>query len=227
MGFINRIFLGHKINTWVSNQTLIAARTLNQVAADLIANAEDEIAAITLKDGVFGQADFIQTKIAPMIQDVADPIASEIINSANLTLWELVEEEAVWVRSPAYSESPSEMFEGVRDVANAAVPIAAGMATAGSLPFIAVTTTTAWFGLVATTAISWPVVVGGSAIAALGIATGAVNIGRMPERVRGRLREAVRKFIIAALIEGKDDRPSILEQLRAEFERTAERAKAA
>lgn len=78
MGLFNRIFAGQKIDEWASDYTLVAARTLNQVAADLIVSAEDEIAKVGLKDGLFSQATFIQERIAPMVRSVAEPVAIEI-----------------------------------------------------------------------------------------------------------------------------------------------------
>lgn len=226
MGLFNRIFAGQKIDDWASDYTLVAARTLNQVAADLIVCAEEEVTKVGLKDGLFGQAAFIQEHVAPMVRAVAEPVASEILDEANTALLELVEDQAVWVRGPEHSEDPEGAFEGARDVAAAAVPLAAGVATAAALPFAAVTTTTAWLGLVTTTAISWPVVVGGGALAGLGLATGVFNTAKIRDRTLIRLRKRVRRFIVASLIEGSEQSPSILQQLATEFDRAAKRAKA-
>ncbi|MCB4859164.1 hypothetical protein K7W03_06065 [Sphingobium sp. PNB] len=226
MGLFNRIFAGQKIDEWASDYTLVAARTLNQVAADLIVSAEDEIAKVGLKDGLFSQATFIQERIAPMVRSVAEPVAIEILDEANTALLELVEEQAVWVRGPEHAEEPEGAFEGARDVAAAAVPLAAGVATAAALPFAAVTTTTAWLGLVTTTAISWPVVLGGGALAGLGLATGVFNTAKIRDRTLVRLRKRVRGFIVASLIDGSEQSPAILQQLATEFNRAAKRAKA-
>lgn len=226
MGLFNRIILGHRIDDWASNWSLFAARTLNQVAADLIASAEQDISSASLKDGLLSPAAFLQNSIAPKVREVAEPVAMEIINEANAALAVIVEEQAVWVRSPDYAEQPEGAFDGARDIAAAAVPLAAGVATAASLPFAAVTTTTAWLGLVTTTTISWPVVVGGGAIAGLGIATGLLNTAKIADRTQARLRDRVRSFVVGSLIGSYNNSPSILQQLTAEFERAAKRAKA-
>lgn len=226
MSLFNRIFAGHKIDEWVSDYTLIAARTLNQVAADLIVCAEEEISKAGLKDGLLGRAAFIQEHIAPIVRAVVEPVAIEILSEANTALRELVNEQAVWVRGPEHSEGPEGAFEGVRDVAAAAAPLAAGVATAAALPFAAVTTTTAWLGLVTTTTISWPVVVGGGVVAGLGLATGVLNTAKLRDRTLARLRNRVRHFIVASLIDGSKQSPAILQQLASEFDRAAKRAKA-
>ncbi|WP_066653654.1 hypothetical protein [Sphingomonas sp. CCH10-B3] len=226
MGLFNRIFLGHRIDDWASEYSLVAARTLNQVAADLIASAEQDVSNASLKDGLLAQSAFLQNSIAPKVREVAEPVAIEILNEANAALAAIVEEQAVWVRGPDYAEQPEAAFDGAKDIAAAAVPLAAGVATAASLPFAAVTTTTAWLGLVTTTTISWPVVLGGGALAGLGIATGLVNTAKIRDRTKARLRDRVRSFVVASLIGGDENSPSILQQLTAEFDHAAKRAKA-
>lgn len=226
MGLFNRIFLGHRIDDWASEYSLVAARTLNQVAADLIASAEQDVSNASLKDGLLAQSAFLQNSIAPKVREVAEPVAIEILNEANAALAAIVEEQAVWVRGPDYAEQPEAAFDGAKDIAAAAVPLAAGVATAASLPFAAVTTTTAWLGLVTTTTISWPVVLGGGALAGLGIATGLVNTAKIRDRTKARLRNRVRSFVVASLIGGDENSPSILQQLTAEFDHAAKRAKA-
>ncbi|GEO02198.1 hypothetical protein NSE01_40300 [Novosphingobium sediminis] len=226
MGLFNRIFLGHRIDDWASEYSLVAARTLNQVAADLIASAEQDVSNASLKDGLLAQSAFLQNSIAPKVREVAEPVAIEILNEANAALAAIVEEQAVWVRCPDYAEQPEGAFDGAKDIAAAAVPLAAGVATAASLPFAAVTTTTAWLGLVTTTTISWPVVLGGGALAGLGIATGLLNTAKIRDRTQARLRDRVRSFVVASLIGGDENSPSILQQLTAEFDHAAKRAKA-
>ena len=226
MGLFNRIFLGHRIDDWASEYSLVAARTLNQVAADLIASAEQDVSNASLKDGLLAQSAFLQNSIAPKVREVAEPVAIEILNEANAALAAIVEEQAVWVRGPDYAEQPEAAFDGAKDIAAAAVPLAAGVATAASLPFAAVTTTTAWLGLVTTTTISWPVVLGGGALAGLGIATGLVNTAKIRDRTKARLRDRVRSCVVASLIGGDEHSPSLLQQVTAEFDHAAKRAKA-
>jgi hypothetical protein len=223
---LTRIILGHRIDDWASEYSLVAARTLNQVPADLLASAEQDISSASLKDGLLSQSAFLQNRIAPKVREVAEPVAIEILNEANVALAAIVEEQAVWVRGPDYAEQPERSLEGASDIAAAAVPLAAGVATAASLPFAAVTTTTAWLGLVTTTTISWPVVVGGGALAGFGIATGLLNTAKIRDRTQARLRDRVRSFVIGSLIGRHGNSPSILQQLTAEFDRAAKRAKA-
>lgn len=226
MSLLNRIFASHKIDGWASDHTLVAARKLNLLAANLIVIAEAEVAKIGMADGLFGQSAFINKHIAPMVRSAAEPVAFDILEEANRALPDVVADLAQWTPQPDYAEGPEAAFDGAKDILTAAVPLVGGLASAAALPFAAVTTTTALFGLVSFTAISWPVVIGGGAVAAMGVATGVLNTGKLKDRTQARLRDRVRRFIRSSLIEGHKGSPSVLEQLAEEFDRTAKRAKA-
>lgn len=226
MSLLNRIFLGHRIDAWTSDYTLIAARTLNQVAADLIAETEHDIGEAGLRDSLFNKTTFIQDKVAPRLRAAAEPVAQEILREANSALLTIVEEQAVWIRGPDHPPPQEDVFDGAKDIAAAAGPLAAGVAAAATLPAAAITTTSAVFGLVTTTTISWPLMVGGGALAGAAVMTGLVNTAKLRDRSRNRLRASVRKFIISSLMKGETQGSSLLEQLVAEFERAADRAKA-
>lgn len=226
MGLLNRIFYGHQIDQWASDHILIAARILNQVACDVLANAEKEIEKLSWQEGLTRQARFISERVAPSVRSVAEPVALQIIADANTALQDIVLENAVWTRSPEYSEPPENAMSGSTELISAAAPLAAGVAVASALPMAAVTTTTAMFGLVSTTVISWPVVVGGGAIAGIGVALGLLNTAKLGDRMRARLRHRVRSFVLRSLIHGNAANPSVLEQISAEFVSVAKRAKA-
>ena len=148
------------------------------------------------------------------------------LDEANAELGRIVAYRAIWHQSPEASIGATGTFEGWHDVAFAIGPLAGGAAAAAAVPLAAVTTTTAWFGLVATTTISWPIVVGGAAVAGAGIATGLLNTSRLWDKALVRLRDKVRAFVVRALIDGKAGEPSILDQIVTTLRATAEEAKA-
>ena len=226
MSLFNRIFAGQAIDAWASDYTLIAAKTLNQVASDLVVSAEAEIVKATLKDGLIGQGAFLNGRIVPIVRARAEVVTLNIVDAANLALLELVEDQAVWVKGPDDVDGSPGGYDGAVDVAAAAMPLAAGLTGAAVLPFAAVTTTTAWFGLVTTTAISWPVVVGGGALVGLALATGVLNTARIRDRAQVHLRNRARQYIVASLISGTDKTPAVLQQLAMLFQKTAKRAQA-
>lgn len=226
MKLFQRIFTDHRFDDWVSEQTIMAARILNQAAADIILQSDDELVTAGWKDALINPNSFIMERITPRVRDVAEPIALMIVEEANRSLQTIVDVQAVWTRNIENAPLGDNTFEGVGDFAAAVVPLGAGAAAAAALPFAAMTTTTAFFGLVSTTVISWPVVLGGGALAGLGIATGVLEGSKIWSKVEARLRRRIRDFVVATLIKGDAGHPAILEQLTAEFQGTAARARA-
>lgn len=225
MLWLDQFFGNRAINEWCSDYTLFAARTLNQVAADSISSMESELEDATWKDGLISPTAFIRDKAVPKLRELAEPAAQMIIEEANRELAILVEQRAVWVRRPEATPEAVGALDGFGDIAVAAGPIAGGIAAVSVLPFAAITTTTAWLGLVTTTAISWPVVVGVGSVAGIALATGAVNSSRLWDKTKFRLQGKVRKFITDTLIDGTTDTPSILAQITETLGDAAERAK--
>jgi hypothetical protein len=225
MNFFERLFYDQRFDEWASKHSLLAARVLNQAAADLILQAEHDLKSARWKDGLIDPNAFLIAKISTRIQTVADPLAKMLIEEANRELQELVGDKAIWSRSVSNAPTAANSFESVGDLATIALPLGAGAAAALALPSAAVTTSTAYFGLVTTTIVSWPVLLGGAAVAGLGITTGLIEGKRLWSKVEGRLRVKTRNFVIAALVKGSTEYPAVLEQLTAEFWRTAERAR--
>lgn len=217
MKLFDKIFRDQRYDDWASSQTLLAARVLNQAAADLLVLADQDIASASWKDGLLDQSRFLLEKIAPRIREVGEPLAKMIIDEANASLQPLTPRKAIWSRSVEAAPPTISFLDGIGDVAAAVLPLGGGVATAAAVPTAAVTTTTAFFGLATTTVISWPVVLGGGALASLGLATGLLETGKIWSKVESRLRAAARKFVLGALIKGTPEFPSILEQLAAEF----------
>ncbi|GFZ98759.1 hypothetical protein GCM10010923_03730 [Blastomonas marina] len=225
MQFLTRLFVDHSFDEWASDQTLLAARVLNQAAADLILQTEEDLTKAGWKDGLVDPNAFLREKIAPRIRAVGEPLALMLIEDANEALQSLANERALWSRNIEDAPVHGNSFEGAGDIAATAIPLGAGAAAAAALPYLAISSTSAYFGFVTTTAISWPIVVGGGAIAALGIATGIIEGSRLWSKLEARLRRKSRELIISALLRGTAQRPSILEQLESEYRQTAERAR--
>lgn len=223
MNFLN-LFGKHEIDVWRDDHTLVAASCLKEVAADLIASFEKDLKAASWKDGLIGQNAFIATNVNPRIHEMARPLVDYIVTRANEALARIVAHQAIWQYRPTVAPEGEAAFEGWQDVAVAAAPLAGGVATAVALPAMAVTTSAAFFGLVTTTAVSWPVVVGGGAVAAVGIGTGLINAGKIWDKTEARLRRKVQDHVVATLLVG-DRQPSVLKQLTDAFATTAKEAK--
>ena len=223
LNFLN-LFVRHEIDVWRDDYTLMAASCLNDLAVDLIASFEDDLATASWKDGLVGQNAFIAKRVTPRIHERAGPLVEHIVQLANASLAGVVQHQAIWQYGPTDTPAGEGAFEGWKDVASAAVPLAGGVATAAALPTLAVTTTAAFFGLVTTTVVSWPVVVGGTALAGLAIATGVINTGKIWDKTEARLRNKVHDLVVATLLVG-NKQSSVLEQLSDSFMATAKEAK--
>jgi hypothetical protein len=221
----SKIFGRHEIDAWRDERTLAAAAVLNQVAADLACSFEDELRSATLKDCMIAPGKFIATRVAPVVKEVCEPVVEKIVDRANRQLQNIVTYQAVWNDTARHLPEADSSAAALHDVALAAAPLAAGVATGVASVTMGVTTTT-YLGLFVTgTAISWPVVIVGGAVAGAGIATGLLNTSRIRAKAEERLRRRVHDHVVAVLIEGPAEQPSVLEQLAAMFARTAQEAK--
>lgn len=223
MNFL-KLFGTHEIDAWRDNYTLLAASSLNEVAVDLIASFETDLAAASWKDGLVGQSAFVAKIVAPRIHELAGPLVEHIILRANEALARIVEHQAIWQYRPTDVPAAEGAFEGWKDIAVAAAPLASGVATVAALPTLAVTTSVGFFGLLTTTVVSWPVIVGGTAVAGVAIATGLLNAGKVWDKAEARLRKKVHERVVSTLLVG-DKQQAVLEQLADAFAATAKEAK--
>lgn len=222
---ISKLFLGNRLQEWRETEFRDAALVLHQLATDLIEQAEAEIDTLSKRQLVTGQATYLSRQVSPQIRSAAEPVMLRLVEKANRSLQELVAHNAVWGERPTDGASDP-AFDGWQDVALAAAPFAGGVAVAAALPAVAVTTTTFMFGLITTTAISWPVVVGGGVLAGGLIATGAWNTSQLADRFRQRLRRKAREHIWSSLIAGSKS-PSLLEQFNVLLGDTVKQARRA
>ena len=220
-----QLFGAHEIDAWRDDFTLLAAARLNGLAVDLIASFESDLATATWKDGLVGQSALLAKTVTPRIHEIAQPIVDQIIVRANEALASIVEYQAIWqYHRPTDVPGPEGALEGWKDIAVAAAPLAGGVATAAAIPTFAVTTSVAFFGLITTTVVSWPVLVGGTAAAGLAIATGVLNAGKIWDKAEARLRKKIHERVVATLLIG-EKQPAILEQIAEAFASTAKEAK--
>lgn len=224
---LNGFLARRELDEWRDGQVLIAARVLNQTAADLIAGFADTLQGATWKDGLIAQGSYIRRVVEPKVIEVADPIASRLHEEAMRGLAEIVDHQACWSRDPVASAGPANNFEGWHDVATGVAPIVGGAAIAAAIPAMAVTTTGGLLGtgLFATTVISWPVVVVGGTAAAVAVSTGLINSARLWDKTEARLWRKVADHVGVMLIRGTPKHPSILDQLAARYTEAADHAR--
>lgn len=214
-----------EIDEWRDHWSMVAAMTLNDLAAGLIEALDKDIAAANWTDALVAQRGFVARVVQPRIKEAATPVVETIVAEANNTLRQLASHHAIWNDRPMAVETPDGTGAGMMDVALTAAPLAVGAATAAALPAMAVTSSSMLFGLLTVTAISWPVVIGGGAIAGVALAVGGFKSGGLKHRARDRLRKAVHLHVVATLIESDTKQPAILQQLVNLLGETAREAK--
>lgn len=219
------LFIRNRLREWREGEFYDAALVLRQLSVDLIERAEFAIDELPTRALFLQQGTFLSSVVQPMVREAAEPVLLHLTETANRKLSELASFSAVWGESPTDSAAESGA-DGWQDFALAAVPIAGSVATAAAIPAAGITTTTAMFGLMTTTTISWPVVVTGGVVATGLLATGVWNTAQLADRLRQRLKKKAREQIWMMLIAGKKSK-SLLEQYAAILEETASRARLA
>ena len=217
------LFWRSRLREWREMELFDAALVLNQLATDLIEQTEADIGALSKHALCLQQATFLSRSVAPFLRAAAEPVMLRLVEQANQRLKELAVHQAIWAERPV-DASQDEGFDGWQDVTFAAAPMVGGVAAAVALPAMAVTTTSSWFGLITATTISWPVVVGGSVVAAGLIVTGVWNSAQLVDRLRARLSRKARKLIRTTLIEGGKS-PAMLEQFAELLSQSTRHAK--
>lgn len=224
---LNGFLARRELDDWRDEQILMAARVLNQAAADLIGSFADTLRSATWKDGLIGQGSFIRRAVEPNVIEVAEPIATCLAEEARNALADIVDHQLIWSRDQGAMVNAADGFEGWQDVAAGVGPLVGGAAIAAAIPAVAISTTGGLLGtgLFATTVISWPVVVIGGTAAAVAVSTGLINSARIWDKTEARLYRKIAAHVSAMLIRGTPKHPSILDQLAARYTEAADTAR--
>lgn len=132
MGLFANLARRRAIARWAADQSLMAERTLCQVAADMIRRAEARADAPEWA-GTPGPAAFLEREVVPLIREVAEPVAESIVAQANAALAPYSDRAVVWIRRPLPAIEPDGVIAGFNTVAVEAVSLIGGAAglTAG------------------------------------------------------------------------------------------------
>lgn len=214
--------LTNRLHDWRERRYEAAALELQQLAADLVADINAEIALLPDRVLLLKQVGYIKRKVVREIDAAAKATMERHVAKANEELRLLVEEMLAWQSSQA-DHRDAETLRALGDVASVAAPIAEGLAGAASLSGPAVTASAEILGLGVVPTLSWPAVIVGGTVASGLLATGAIKTSPFAARTRSRLLEASRKTIVAHLLTGTKP-PSLLRQYGDMLDRTVENA---
>lgn len=180
-----RLFGRGEIRRWRDAHVAMARAVLQQAAADLVESFDADLSQADWQDGLIEQTRFVGARIAPVVRQVAEPLARRVIEEADRALRPIAFHHLQWQPLPIDTNLMRDMMEELGDWA------AAGGA--------------ALSGLVRGAANGLPIThsLGG----------GAASGDWMRLRAEARLRAKVHAYVYATVVQGPKNRPSLLEHV--------------
>lgn len=182
-----RLFGRGEIRRWRDAHVAMARAVLQQAAADLVEAFDADLSQADWRDGLIEQTRFVAARIAPVVRQVADPLARRVIEEAATALQPIAWHHLQWQPLPVDANLMRDMMEELGDWA------AAGGAALG--------------GIVRGAATGLPV--------AGGFGRGGVPGDWMRLRAEARLRGKVHAYVYATVVQGPKGRPALLEHVIA------------
>lgn len=179
-------FFGRReVRRWRDLHVAMARAVLQQAAADLVEAFDADLSQADWQDGLIEQTRFVATRIAPVVRQVAEPLARRVIEEADRALQPIAYHHLQWQPLPIDASLMRDMMEELGD-----------WAAAGG---------TALTGLVRGAATTLPIAGGLGKVAASG--------DWMRLRAEARLRAKVQAYIQATVVQGPNGRPALLEHV--------------
>lgn len=207
------IILTNRLHDWRERHFEAAALEMQQLAHDLDSEVAATLGSMSNRAIVVKQLRFVKSEVVPPLRAAGRSTMNRLVAKANADLRSIAQEMASW-NEASDADVDDSAIAAFGDLAAALGPVASGVAAASSIPALAVTTTTSFFGLVTTTSVSWPVMIVGGTVAGGLVATGAWNGSRIASKARQRLLATSRATIASHLVRGVK-KPSLLEQFGA------------
>ncbi len=178
-----RLFGRGEIRRWRDLHVAMARAVLQQAAADLVESFDADLSQADWRDGLIEQTRFVATRIAPVVRQVAEPLARRVIEEADRALQPIAWHHLQWQPLPMDTNLMRDMMEELGDWA------AAGSAALSGLMRGAATT----------------LPIGGAP------ARGSAPGDWMRLRAEARLRAKVQAYVYATVVQGPKGRPALLE----------------
>ncbi|OAN57243.1 hypothetical protein [Sphingomonas sp. TDK1] len=179
-----RLFGRGEIRRWRDLHVAMARAVLQQAAADLVESFDAELSEADWRDGLIEQTRFVAVRIAPVVRQVAEPLARRVVEEADRALQPIAYHHLQWQPLPVDANLMRDMMEELGDWA------AAGGA--------------ALTGLVRGAATGLPI--------AGGLGRGLPR-DWMRLRAEARLRAKVHGYVYATVVQGPKGRRSQLEHV--------------
>lgn len=215
-----------EILEWRDRHLMAAPLAISRAWQDVSPTIDEKLAAITWRSALTEPELFIARVIDPVIAQAINAAAQQIIVDAQTELQVLIAHQMEVETTMSSTPVERDHLAGAADLIAGLAPLAGGVAAGAALPSLAVVSGTAFFGLVATSAISAPILLGGLLVAGAGIATGALQTAKIKDKRTARMRDRVQRHVGAAVlsIEPRSSNLSVLARLLAAINAAAEAA---
>lgn len=203
--------------------------TLARRWQDLKPQIEAQLEDVTWYQATVSPSDFIVKEIDPLLlSGIADSVA-RIISDAQADLLAIMEHQLAEIMPLQGVGHDSSSRQELTDIFTSIAPLAGGLALGAAIPSMAVVSGTVAFGLIATSTVSMPILLGGLAVAGGAVATGVIktsNLRRVrSKRIFRRVQEHVDQAVLSLALPTTDTRPrSVLLQIHEAIDTAADKA---
>ena len=214
---------------WRDRHKLAATLTLARCWQDLKPSINERVEDIGWYDAAVSPSAFIEKEVDPLLVDSIGSAIERLIADAQDDLRQIGEHQLSVNATVAQVGAHINTFEDATEVLSGIAPLAGGLALGAALPSMAVVTGATAFGLVATSTVSVPILLGGLALAGGAVATGAVKTSQLrnyrSKSIRKRVESHVEQAILStSLPPTQNARPSVLLQIHQALDEAASKA---
>lgn len=143
---------------------------------------------------------FLKEKINPMLIAGFQETVADIMARAQSDLQAVMDHRLNDIDAGDGADADDGFNERMAELFTSVAPLAGGLAVGAALPSVAVVSGTAVFGLVATSTVSVPILLGGLAVATGAIATGAFKTSQLRSKSAARTLKRVTKHVERSIL---------------------------
>lgn len=185
---------------WRDRHKLASTLGLARCWQDLKPSINERIEQISWYDAAVSPSTFIKNEIDPMIIEGISATGERLISDAQDELRQIVEQQLTEIATVGSVQSESNSLQDATQILSSIAPLAGGLALGAALPGMAVVSGTAAFGLVATSTVSMPILIGGLALAGGAVATGVVKTSQLRAYRSRSIRKRIEDHVAQAVL---------------------------
>ena len=208
---------------WRNRHQLNALMSLSRLWQDLKPQLYERLGEISWNEAAVSPSAYIKKKIDPILKaEIANDV-ERIMQLAKMEMASIMEHHFEQFEELDDVEAQQDALELATEILTSIGPLAGGLVLGAALPSLAVVSGTVAFGLVATSTVSIPILVGGLAIAGGAVATGIVKTSSLrtlrANRIKKRLDAHVRQAVFS--LDRSPSKKSILLEIQDAFDQAA------